>query len=182
MLQITVPALEMFNDETQEFITTKEQTLCLEHSLLSISKWESKWHKPYLTKVKKTTEETIDYIRCMTLTQNVSPEVYLALTERNFEEIADYIDNPMTATWFSGNSTDKTNRQQVTSELVYYWMFSLQIPKECEKWHIARLMTLIRIFNAENQDSKNKGQVTNDMMAQRRALNEARKKQLNTKG
>lgn len=182
MLQITINSTELFDDKTQEFIHIKEQILCLEHSLLSISKWESKWHKPYLTKTNKTIEETIDYIKCMTLTSNVRPEVYLALSNKNFDEIANYIEDPMTATWFSSSDSDSKSNQQITNELIYYWMFTLQIPKECEKWHIARLMTLIRVFNEENKTSTKSNNFTNDMLTQRRALNEARRKQLNTKG
>ena len=124
MLTITIPATEMFNDETQEFFTLKEQTIQLEHSLVSLSKWESKWHKPFLTKDKKTLAETIDYIRCMTITQNVNPDVYTRLSNSNIAEIEEYIENPMTATTFS-NLNQKASREIITSELIYYWMISL---------------------------------------------------------
>ncbi|MGB4293547.1 MAG: hypothetical protein WBJ37_11785, partial [Bacteroidales bacterium] len=145
MLQITIPAVELWDERKQEFVTTKEQTLQLEHSLVSISKWESKWCKPFLSKQEKTSEETLDYIKCMTITQNVDPEVYNYLTNKNIEEINNYINAPMTATYFSDEKTSKTSREQVTAELIYYWMIALNIPFECQKWHLNRLLTLIKV-------------------------------------
>ena len=181
MLQITVPASsELWNEKTKEFVTTKEQTLQLEHSLVSLSKWESKWHKPFLSKQEKTIEETIDYIKCMTITQNVDPNVYLVLSQDNINQINEYIDNPMTATWFSDDKAKKSNGEQITSELVYYWMIALNIPFECQKWHLNRLLTLIRVCEVKNQppNKMSKGQI----MRRNAALNAARKKQFNTKG
>ena len=145
MLTITIPATEEFDEVKGEFVYTKEQTLQLEHSLISISKWESKWCKPFLAKGDKTFEETIDYIKCMTLNKNVDDEVYRCLTSDNVAAINEYIGAPMTATTFSGNEHGKKNGEQITSELVYYWMVALNIPFECEKWHINRLLTLIRV-------------------------------------
>ena len=179
MLTITIPATEMFNDETQEFFTLKEQTIQLEHSLVSLSKWESKWHKPFLTKDKKTLAETIDYIRCMTITQNVNPEVYTRLSKKNIEDIEAYIENPMTATTFN-NLNQKTSKEIVTSELIYYWMVSLNIPMECQKWHLNRLLTLVRVCNVKNTPPKKMAK--NDVISRNAALNAARRKQLGTKG
>lgn len=177
MLRITIPALKLYDDDKNEFFTLKEQTLQLEHSLVSLSKWESKWCKPFLTREPKSDEETIDYVRCMTLTQNVDPTVYLRLTDAHIEQIQKYIDAPMTATWFSDTEDKgKQNGEQITSELVYYWMFSFGIPMDCQKWHFNRLLTLIRVFSAKSQKPKPM------TLQERAALNAARKKQYNTKG
>lgn len=181
MLQITIPAAEMWDSRKREFVYTREQTLQLEHSLVSISKWESKWCKSFLFTEKKTYEESIDYVRCMTLTQNVSPEVYNNLTNDNIEQINDYIKAPMTATTFSkDNRPHKNSGEIITAEVIYYWMVTLRISKDYEKWHLNRLMTLIRVCEAKNQKPTKKNRA--DIYAQNRALNAARRKQLNTKG
>lgn len=181
MLQIVIPATEYWDDLKQEFIRLpKEQKLQLEHSLVSISKWESKWRKPFLSNEAKTPEETIDYIRCMTITQNVDPFVYNFLTNENMEQVKQYIEAPMTATWFPKNTPGKNNGEQITNELIYYWMITLNIPSKFEKWHINRLLTLIRVCNVKNQPSKKMSR--RDVMSQNRALNAARRKRLNSKG
>lgn len=180
MLQITIPAVEQWDERKQEFVTTKEQTLQLEHSLVSLSKWESKWCKAFLTKQEKTFEETLDYIKCMTITQNVDPEVYNYLTNENIEEINNYIDATMTATYFSDDKTAKPSREQITAELIYYWMIALNIPFECQKWHLNRLLTLIKVCNIKNQPPKKRSR--KEIMSRNAALNAARRKQLNTGG
>lgn len=180
MLQITIPAVEQWDEQKQEFVTTKEQTLSLEHSLVSLSKWESKWCKPFLTKQEKTFEETLDYIKCMTITQNVDPEIYRHLTNENINEVNRYIEAPMTATYFSDEKNSKTSREQVTAELIYYWMIALNIPFECQKWHLNRLLTLIKVCNIKNQPPKKRSK--KEIMSRNAALNAARRKQLNTKG
>ena len=181
MLQITIPAIDMFDEQKQEFVSTKEQTLCLEHSLVSLSKWESKWHKPFLSKEPKTNEETIDYIKCMTITQNVDPNIYLCLTRENIEQVNQYIEDPMTATWFSEESKKGgPNREQTTAELIYYWMIALNIPFECQKWHLNRLLTLIRVCNIKNQPPKKMSR--RDIMSRNSAINAARRKKYNSKG
>lgn len=183
MLRITIPGREYFDNSKQEFIYVKKQILDLEHSLVSISKWESKWKKPFFTKESKTTEEYVDYVRCMTLNSNVDPNVYNALDRRVIEKISKYIDDPMTATWFNDKKNDKgkgRRGQIVTSELIYYWMVSYQIPFECQKWHLNRLLTLIRICELKNEPSKMKKK--KDIYAQYRELNVARKKNLGTNG
>lgn len=180
MLTITIPAVEMYDEETEMFISSKEQTLQLQHSLVSLSKWESKWCKAFLSKEEKTLEETIDYIKCMTITQNVDPNVYNALTQSNIDEINKYIGAPMTATTFYDDNQKGRNKEIITSELIYYWMISLNIPMECQKWHLNRLLTLIRVCNVKNAPAKkySKG----DMTRRYASLNAARRKQLNTKG
>lgn len=178
MLKITVPAAELF-DGVGSFINTKEQTLQLEHSLVSLSKWEAKWHKPYLSKKPMSLEETIDYIRCMTLTQNVDPNVYRAITPAILKTVTEYIDAPMTATTFS-NRKRGGGRKIVTSEVLYYWMISYGIPFECQKWHLNRLLTLINVCNAEGSPPQKLSRA--EVAAQYKALNDARRKQWNTRG
>ena len=180
MLYITVPETELFDESSGEFISIKEQTLQLEHSLVSLSKWESKWNKSFLSEAEKTEEETIDYIKCMTITQNVKPEVYKCLTRSNMKEINDYISAPMTATSFFEIDEKKPNKEKITSELIYYWMIALNIPFECQKWHLNRLLTLIRVCNVKNAPPKkvSKGEMINKYAA----INAARRKKLNSKG
>lgn len=180
MLQITVPALEGWDEGKQEFVSYKAQTLQLEHSLIAISKWESKWHKPFLVKEQKTREETLDYIKCMTITQNVDPEVYNRLTRDNIDEINAYIDNPMTATTFSEDKNGKPNREIITSELIYYWMVAQNIPVEFQKWHLNRLITLIKVCSVKNSPPKK--QSKKEIMSRNAALNAERRKRLNSKG
>ncbi len=180
MLHITIPAVEQWDEVKQEFVYTKDQTLSLEHSLVSLSKWESKWCKAFLTKQEKTFEETLDYIKFMTITQNVDPKVYNYLTNENIDEVNRYIEAPMTATYFSEDKTSKISREQVTAELIYYWMISLNIPFECQKWHLNRLLTLIKVCNIKNTPPKKRSR--KDIMSRNAALNAARRKQLNTRG
>lgn len=180
MLHITIPAVEQWDEVKQEFVYTKDQTLSLEHSLVSLSKWESKWCKAFLTKQEKTFEETLDYIKFMTITQNVDPKVYNYLTNENVDEVNRYIEAPMTATYFSEDKTSKISREQVTAELIYYWMISLNIPFECQKWHLNRLLTLIKVCNIKNTPPKKRSR--KDIMSSNAALNAARRKQLNTRG
>lgn len=180
MLRITIPATELWDESKEEFINIKEQTLQLEHSLVSLSKWESKWCKPFLSKQEKTQEQIIDYVRCMTITQNVNPEIYKYLSRDNLKQINDYIDAPMTATWFSEDKNKKGNNKQITSEIIYYWMIAFNIPFECQKWHLNKLMTLIRVCDIKNQPPKKRSQ--KEIMSRNAALNAARRKRLNSKG
>ena len=187
MLKITIPAqedTELFDERTEEFITIKgnrkEQTLQLEHSLVSLSKWESKWHKPFMEDNNKTQEEMIDYVRCMTLTSNIDPEIYNYLSQENIKEINEYIKNPMTATTINDRSQGPHNSEILTSELIYYYMIAAGIPFECQKWHLNRLITLIRICGIKSEKPKMMGRA--DVMSRNAALNAARRKKLNTKG
>lgn len=180
MLQLLIPETELFNEDDNTFIQVKEQKLRLEHSLVSLSKWESKWHKPFLTKKPKTQEETLDYIKCMTITQNVKDEVYLCLNNDHVALINSYIENPMTATTVRDDKRNQINNEQITAELIYYWMIALNIPFECQKWHLNKLITLVKVCNVKNQPPKKMSK--GDIMSRNRALNAARRKQLNTKG
>lgn len=186
MLQIIIPAREasdLWDEKNEEFIpipAMKEQTLQLEHSLIALSKWESKWCKPFFSRDEKTNEEIIDYIRCMTITANVKPEVYYGLTNENLKEVTDYINAPMTATTFSNRNKGGTGREKITSELIYYWMIAFGIPSEYQKWHLNRLLTLIRICEIKNEPQKKMSK--GELMSRNRALNAARKKKLNSHG
>lgn len=182
MLTITIKGREEYDPSKNKFINVKDTVLVLEHSLVSISKWEAKWHKPFLSKEDKSFEETLDYIKCMTITQNVDPNVYMLLTKENIKEINDYISDPMTATWFNEDATSQSKKssKQVTSELMYYWMVALNIPWEAQKWHFNRFLTLIRICNIENQPSKKLSK--KQIMSKNAALNAARRKNLGTSG
>lgn len=180
MLEITIPERELWDEEGQRFIYAKKQTLQLEHSLVSLSKWESKWHKPFLGREEKTNEEMLDYIRCMTLTSKVDPDIYAFLTNENIRQINEYINNPMTATIVNERDGGKRSNEIITSELIYYWMIALTIPVEFQKWHLNRLLMLIRVCNAKNQPPKKMS--ASELASRNRALNEARRKQFNSKG
>jgi hypothetical protein len=174
MLRITIPEQSLWDPANEEFLYTKEQTITLEHSLLSISKWESKWNVSFLSSSQKLTNEQLtDYIRCMTLTQNVDPLIYNCLTNENLKAINDYIAAPMTATTITRQKKGPS-REKITSELIYYWMVALQIPFECQKWHINRLLTLIEVCNIKNTPPKKMGK--RDLMARNKSLNAARRK------
>lgn len=178
MLQIVVPiSPEGWDEAKQEFVEPIFQTLRLEHSLVSLSKWESKWCKPFISDTEITSEETLDYIKCMTLTQNVPPEVYEHITNDNIKQVTDYINAPMTATTFAKEENKKTiNGEKITAEIIYYWMIALNIPFDCRKWHLNSLLTLIRVCSKKNEPPKKMS------AAERRALNASRKKKHNTKG
>lgn len=179
MLQITIPSVEYWDERHNEFKNIKGQTITLEHSLVSISKWESKWHKPFLSKEEKTNEEYIDYVRCMTLTQNVNAEIYNNLTIENIRQINKYMEDDMTATRINEKNA-RANREIITSEIIYHWMIALNIPIECQKWHFNRLMTLIRVCNIKSRTPKKRSKRA--IMERNAALNAERKKKLNTTG
>jgi hypothetical protein len=181
MLRLTIPLeAEKWDDKKEEFVPPKTITLQLEHSLVSLSKWESKWNRPFLSRKNMTAEETVDYIKCMTLTPNVDPDVYNHLTSENMDQVREYILAPMTATVFSQDNNSKGSREIVTSELIYYWMIALNIPFECQKWHLNRLTTLIKVCNIKNSPPKKRSK--REIMSRNAELNAARKKQLNTRG
>lgn len=184
MLDLLIPAKEFYDEEKEMFIKGKPQILQIEHSLVSLAKWESKWNKPFLGADKKsdnkTDEEVIDYIRCMTITQNVKSDTYENLSSKIFDSIKEYIDAPMTATWFNERAGGKKAREIVTAEVIYYWMIAQNIPMECQKWHLNRLLTLIRVCSIKNNPPKKMSR--KEMLADRKAINDSRREQLNTKG
>ncbi len=179
MLRLEFPEAEFWDEAKGEFVRHKKTVLQLEHSLVSVSKWESKWHKPFLNKADKTVEETIDYIRCMTITQNVDPFVYSLINNNTIKQIEDYISNPMTATWFNDNKS-KPSREVITAEIIYYWMIALNIPFECQKWHLNKLLTLIQVCNIKNNPGKKMSR--KEILRNNASINAARRKALNTKG
>lgn len=178
-LTIVIPAVEQYDEVKNEFVNTKEQVLQLEHSLVSIRKWETMHLKPFLGREPKTRAETIDYIRCMTLTQNVDPAVYSAVTQENIDQVEDYINAPMTATTFPKDEK-KGSREIVTAEIIYYWMIVNGIPFECQKWHLNSLLTLINVCNRKSKPPKKMSK--REIMRRNTALNDARRKQFKTRG
>lgn len=163
-----------------EFVDPEYAVLELEHSLVSLSTWEAKWEKPFLSTTDKTDEETYSYIEAMLLTPNVSPDILLRISAGNINDVNDYINRKMTATWFRESKDNKKSQEVITSELIYYWMIALNIPIECETWHLNRLITLVRVCNQKN--SPQKKMTTQEAMAQQRALNAQRRAEMGTNG
>jgi len=180
VLTITVPGTELWDEEAQLFITTEDCSLELEHSLVSLSKWESIVEKPFLGSNEKTIEEVLLYVECMVISTGHDSGVFHRLTKENYEAVNNYINAKMTATWFSEDKNAPRNREIITSELIYYWMLSMSIPFECETWHLNRLFTLIRVCSVKN--SPGKKMPRRDLAAQRSALNAQRLAQLGTSG
>ena len=181
MLEIRIDGKEFWNQEKEEFVNTKGITLRLEHSLISISKWEAKYKRPFLSDGPKTLQETYDYIAFMSLDRNVSMTELEGITEEDYKKILDYIHDPMTATKISNNAKNKLNSNHVlTSEEIYYDMTALNIPFECEKWHLNRLLTLIQIASIKNEPPKkmSKGEI----YRQNAELNRARRAKYHSRG
>lgn len=179
-LTVTIPGIDLYDQAANKFIITKDKTITIEHSLLSIAKWESKWHKPYLSREAKTQEELLDYIRCMTITQNVDPKVYYAIDTTTLKRIIQYIEDPNTATTIK-RIDNRPSHRIITNEIIYYWMTALNIPFDpCEKWHFNHLMTLIEVCNIEQQPKKKMPK--SEAARQRASLNAARKAKLGTRG
>ena len=179
MLKITIPSIELYDETNNQFEYSKEQTLHLEHSLVSLSKWESKWHKPFLSKDEKTTAETVDYIKCMTITQNVDDSVYDHVSNDNIKAVQQYINTPMTATTFS-NGENKPNREVITAEIIYYWMITFNIPFECQKWHLDKLLTLVTTCSVKNSPPR---KMSKQEIASRNSnLNKSRRNKLHSLG
>lgn len=184
MLKIDIIGGEMYDEASENFINIKPTTISLEHSLIAISKWESKYHIPFLEEEEKTPEQLRYYIECMTITPNVDPNIYKTMPTWQIEEIMEYIRDPMTATWFGDDGSKggkRPKKEIITSELIYYWMVALQIPAEYEKWHINRLLTLIQVCNVKNA-SDNKKLSKNEISRNYDAINAARRAKLHTKG
>lgn len=180
MLNIIIKGAELFDEETNTFVTTEDVNLQLEHSLLSLSKWESKFAVPFLTDKDKTPEEILGYVLCMILNPDIDEKIIFRLSQGNLDDINKYINSPQSATTF-GSMPQKGGRGEViTTELIYYWMIAFNIPFSCETWHINRLFSLIRICNIKNAPQKKMSK--HELAARNRELNSQRKAQLNTAG
>jgi hypothetical protein len=180
MLKLIIPGTEYFNEETETFETVGDVELELEHSLVSLSKWESKFKKPFLTNDKKTANEIYCYIETMIISPIYPADALMRLSEDNINRINDYIESPESATTFGAMPDKKVKGEVITSELIYYWMVAFNIPFECEYWHLNRLFSLIRICNIKN--SKPKKMSRNEIATRNRELNAIRRAQYNTKG
>lgn len=180
MLEITIPKVEFFDEETNTFKNYEAHKIVLEHSLVSLSKWESKWEIPFLDNKPKTTEQMVDYIRMMTISSEIPPEIYYNLSEENVDAVGEYIHSKQTATWFNESGNSKGPREVITSEVIYYWMVNWSIPFECQHWHLNRLLTLIKVCGEKNQPEKKLSK--SDIAARNRRLNEERKAKYNTSG
>lgn len=180
MLSITIEPIELFDEVNNRIIRTEQYDVELEHSLVSLSKWESKWKIPFLGKTPKTNEQTIDYVRCMNLTPGVPPEAFDHLTDAFLEQVTAYIQQDMTATTFRETPGARPNREIITAEIIYYWMTQAQVDWRVEEWHLNRLMALLKVVNLKQSPGKKMSKA--EIMAQQRALNEQRRQQLGTNG
>lgn len=180
MLTIQVPTDEAYDQENGKFVPSGYVTLELEHSLVSLSKWESKFEKPFLGTDEKTTEETLWYVKAMTLTPNVPDAIYTKMNKENIDAVSDYINAKMTATTITDLSPQRRGQEIITAEIIYYWMVALQIPFECQFWHLNRLITLVRVINLKNAPSKNMDR--RSAAQQQRALNEQRRAAMKARG
>lgn len=180
MLRVTIQSTELFDETTETFTNVDDVELELEHSLVSLSKWESFFQKPFLSSTEKTPIEILTYIRMMVLTPNVDPTVYLRLSQQNVDDIHAYIDSSQSATTFGDMPKRSSNGEIITSELIYYWLIAFSIPFECQTWHLNRLFALVRICNIKN--SKPKKMSKQEMAQRNRELNAQRKAKLNTSG
>lgn len=181
MLDVYVPKRELFNDATQEFIEIPGAKFTIEHSLISVQKWESKWKKSFISNKELTPEEFADYVRCMTIGKELPSEIYQNLGSKNILKIQKYIDDPMTATTFrSAQQILRHKNEIITAELIYYWMIEAGVPFECEKWHLNRLLALIRVCNVKGSSGKKMSK--REVMRENAALNAARRKATGSKG
>lgn len=180
ILRITIPSVEVYDEIKEEFFYTKEYKLSLQHSLVSVAKWEAKWLKPFLDDAPKTREETLDYIKCMTITQNIPDSAYNFLDTESLVKIKQHIKAPMTATVISKRPGTPTNKEVYTAEVIYYWMIALNIPVEYQTWHLSRLLTLIEVCNLKNNPPKKMGR--QETLRMQRDLNRKRMAKLKTKG
>lgn len=196
MLKLKIMGRQYWDPVKAEFFRTPDTELRLEHSLFSLAKWENNWHVPFLSNAEKMTkEQLIDYLRCMTVGKDEPTEVYNRLTREQYQAIQEYMEDPATATWFRGEAKPsewknggrakprpraRKGGTETTAEVIYAQMFTLGIPKECEMWHLNRLLTLIRVCQESTAPPKKMSR--SDRMAQQRMLNEQRRAKLHTRG
>lgn len=180
MLTLIIDGDENYNEETSTFETFDDVVVDLEHSLLSLSKWESKYQKPFLSSDTKSSEEIFGYLQAMVITPNLDPSVLFKCSSANIVTIQEYIDSSQSATTFGSMPERGGPGEVITSELIYYWMVAFTIPFECEHWHLNRLFSLVRICNIKNEDPKTMSR--NDVAQRNQELNAARRKELNTTG
>jgi hypothetical protein len=180
MLKLTIPGRELFDDEKEEFIETQATTITLEHSLVSLSRWESKWEKSFLATQDKSTEETLDYIRCMILNDEIPDDLLDRLDDEILGKIFEYIDAKMTATTFGDIGNKPAGREIVTAEIIYHWMVAMNVPQEFENWHLSRLITLLKVISAKNAPPKKRS--AQDLAARNRQLNAERRAAMNSPG
>lgn len=181
MLQIIIAGDEHYNEETQTFFTVNDVVLNLEHSLISLSKWESEFQKPFLGPGKLSSEEMLGYIRAMVLTPNYPSDALSRLSQENLLSINEYINSKQSATTFGSLPEKPAKAETITSELIYYWLVAFNIPFEVENWHLNRLFSLIRICNIK-QSKPGKKMSKSQIAARNRELNAQRKQRLGTAG
>jgi len=180
MLRLIIEGDESFDEETNTFETFNDVVIDLEHSLISLSKWESKYKKPFLSSEEKTSEEIFGYLKAMIVTSDTDPDVLYRCTQADIKRIQEYIDSSQSATTFGSMPERRGPSEVITSELIYYWMVAFNIPFECEYWHLNRLFSLIRICNIKN--SKPTKMSRNEVAQRNRELNAQRRAELNTTG
>ena len=174
MFTLHIPIEERFNEETNEF-TSETLAVELEHSLASISKWESKWELSFLSTEDKTPEQLVGYLHDMCRTPNVPEDIFFRMTPQNNEDLNKYLQSKMTATWFSDEPQNPTKRDIITAEIIYNWMIVFNIPFEFEHRHLNQLLTLIRVCHKKSESPKK--QSRSEQLARHRALNEERRRQ-----
>lgn len=179
MYRLVLPSSEYFDSVNNEFITVPGKTYKLEHSLISVSKWEAKYHRPFLspTKGPNTRQEVLDYISCMSISEEIDPMILRSMSNAKVQEVMEYINNPMTATTFNEKNSNRRKAASntfMTSEVIYWQMASFGIPYECEKWHLNRLLTLIRVCDEKGQPAKKMSQ--NDILRQYAGVNAKRRR------
>lgn len=180
MLRIEIGGSEYYDEVENRIIKIPAKVACLEHSLRSIAKWESKWNVPFLSNKEKTREQSIDYIRCMETTGRTDLSFIDYITQEQINQISEYINANMTATTINRRGSKRQSREIVTAEIVYFWMIQYEIPSEYDKWHFNRLLTLIEVCSIKSGPQQKMGH--KEQMAQQRALNEARRAQYKTRG
>ena len=156
VLDLYIPGKEFWNSELQEFIYTKDITLHLKHSLVSLTRWEQHYKRRFLDNGPKNEEEYRFYIQCMTLNKDVDPLVYTVLQEDDIKKVTDYLHDSMTATTLPKQNNNRSNSEKLSSELIYYYMTALNIPFECEKWFLNNLIILISIASIKNNPQEKK--------------------------